>query len=68
MLSREQAGHLLDAYVTMENVGGDNNARQSLREVILDAMCSTEYFAAPYLTQPPGGNWLRPNEIKTCEL
>lgn len=68
MLSREQAEHLLYAYITLENVGGDNYARQSLREVILDAMCSTAYISAPSLTQPPDGNLRRPYEIKTCEL
>ena len=68
MMSREQAEHLLDAYVTMENGGGDNNARQSLREVILDAMCWKAYISAPSLTQPPNGNFHRPYEIKTCEL
>ena len=69
MLSREQAEHLLYAYVRMENIDGDKNARQSLREVILDAMCWKEYISAPSLTQPPSfGNWLRSNEIKTCEL
>ena len=39
-MNRQQAEHLLDAYVDLENGGGDNKARQSLREVILDAMAS----------------------------
>ena len=39
-MTRQQAEHLLDAYVDLENGGGDNKARQSLREVILDAMAS----------------------------
>ena len=37
-MNRKQAQHILDAYVEMECAGGDNKARQSLREVILDAM------------------------------
>lgn len=68
MLNREQAEHLLYAYLTMESIDGDKNARQSLREVILDAMCPTAFISAPPLVQPPNGNWLRPNEIKTYEL
>ena len=45
-MNRNQAEHLLDAYVNLENGGGDNKARQSLREIILDAMegyCSYSY-------------------------
>lgn len=58
-MNREQAEHLLDAYLNMENGGGDNKARQSLREVILDAM--TDYrtvtypsiaYTQPYTTKP----------------
>lgn len=49
-MNREQAEHLLDAYVNMENGGGDNKARQSLREVILDAM--TEYRTSVSTTYP----------------
>lgn len=40
-MNREQAEHILDAYVEMECNGGDNKARASLREVILDGM--TQY-------------------------
>ena len=40
-MNRQQAEHLLDACIEMELIGADNNARSSLREVILDAM--TEY-------------------------
>lgn len=38
-MNRVQAGHLLDAYLELELVGGGDNARATLREVILDAMC-----------------------------
>lgn len=68
MIRREQAEHLLDAYVAMENGGGDNRARQALREVILDAMSWTAYTSSPSLTQPHFGNGYRPYEIKTAEL
>lgn len=47
-MNREQAQHILDAYVEMECAGGDSKARQSLREVILDAM--TEYRSKPNTT------------------
>lgn len=40
-MNREQAENILEAYINMECSGGDSKARQSLREVILDAM--TEY-------------------------
>lgn len=40
-MNRQQAEHLLDAYVDLENGVGHDKARQSLREVILDVM--TEY-------------------------
>lgn len=52
-MNREQAEHILDAYVNLECGGGDNKARISLREVILDAM--TEYRAKsnyPSITYP----------------
>lgn len=53
-MNREQAEHILDAYVEMECVGEDNKAQQSLREVILDAM--TEYrsstITVPNITYP----------------
>ena len=42
-MNRTQAENILEAYITLEVSGGDNKARQSLREVILDAM--TEYRA-----------------------
>lgn len=44
-MNREQAENILEAYINMECGGGDNKARQSLREVILDAM--TEYRSKP---------------------
>ena len=49
-MNRKQAEHLLDAYVDLENCGGDNKARQALREVILDAM--TEYRTSTVSTYP----------------
>lgn len=52
-MNREQAENILEAYINMECGGGDNKARQSLREVILDAM--TEYRVKsnyPNITYP----------------
>jgi len=52
-MNREQAEHILDAYVEMECSGGDNKARQSLREVILDAMTGYKMQTAyPSITLP----------------
>lgn len=39
-MNRQQAEHILEAYINLENSGGDNKARAALREVILDAMTS----------------------------
>lgn len=50
MMNRTQAEHLLDAYVNLENGGGDNKARQSLREVILDAMEGYHSYSYPIIT------------------
>ena len=52
-MNREQAENILEAYINMECGGWDNKARQSLREVILDAM--TEYRVKsnyPSITYP----------------
>ena len=70
-MNREQAGHLLDAYVRMMMRNPDE-ATEALREVILDAMTSYRVQAVPSITVPnivPGtthpvvGN---PNVV-TCE-
>lgn len=44
-MNREQAEHILDAYVRMRMRESDNDASDALREVILDAM--TEYRVKP---------------------
>ena len=49
-MNREQAEHILEAYINLETVGGDNRARAALREVVLDAM--TEYRSKPAATLP----------------
>lgn len=49
-MNREQAEHILEAYINLECGGGDNKARASLRDVILDAM--TEYRSKPTTTWP----------------
>ena len=70
-MNREQAGHLLDAYVRMMMRNPDE-ATDALREVILDAMTSYRVQSVPSVTVPnivPGtthpavGN----QNIVTCE-
>jgi len=53
-MNRQQAEHILDAYLNLECGGGDNKSRQSLREVILDAMieCKTSGNPWTYPTKP----------------
>ena len=46
-MNREQAGHILDAYVQSVKFIEDGELSQSLREVILDAMTG-------YKTEKPG--------------
>lgn len=53
-MNREQAEHILDAYVEMECNGGDNKARQSLRDVILDAMTQYKPSTTQGITWPHG--------------
>lgn len=50
-MNRQQAEHILEAYINLEYSGGDNNARAALREVILDAMTS-------YRVTTPNITWL----------
>ena len=66
MMNRKQAEHLLDAYVNMENGGGDNMARQSLREVILDAMTTYSAYSYPIVTTTnhPNATWGK--HVVTC--
>ena len=49
-MNRQQAEHILEAYINLECSGGDNNARAALREVILDAMTS-------YRVTTPNTTW-----------
>jgi hypothetical protein len=67
MINRKQAEHLLDAYVNLENGGGDNKARQSLREVILDAMEGYQSYSYPIITTTnhPNITWGKP--VVTCD-
>lgn len=64
-MNRQQAEHLLDAYVELKDIGSDCPlcAIDSLREVILDAM--TEYrsstITVPNITYPQ----ITPNYGKT---
>lgn len=48
-MNREQAEHILDAYVRMRSMS-DKDSSDALREVILDAM--TEYRSKPTTTWP----------------
>lgn len=66
-MNRNQAEHLLDAYVNLENGGGDNKARQSLREVILDAMTGYSGYSYPIITTTnnPSTTWGKP--VVTCD-
>lgn len=68
MINRKQAEHLLDAYVNLENGGGDNKARQSLREVILDAMEGYQSYSYPIITTTNHPNATYPNykPVITC--
>ncbi len=65
-MNRKQAEHLLDAYVNLENGGGDNKARQSLREVILDAMEGYHQYSYPIITTTnhPSAAWDK--HVVTC--
>lgn len=54
-MNRQQAEHLLDAYVSMEGCGNDK-ARAALREVILDAMTNivvTSYPQSTWINSKP---------------
>lgn len=75
-MNRQQAEHILDAYVRMRMRESDEDASDALREVVLDAM--TDYMTsgvaiAPGITLPatPHGTTLlsKPNyerPIVTC--
>lgn len=52
-MTREQAEHILDAYINLECSGGDNSARAALREVILDAMATSYSVTTPNITWRP---------------
>lgn len=54
-MNRNQAGHILDAYVRIRMREGDEEAADALREVILDAMTSYSDFSVssyPRITLP----------------
>lgn len=66
MMNRKQAEHLLDAYVNLENGGGDNKARQSLREVILDAMEGYHSYSYPIITMTNNPSTAWDKHVVTC--
>ncbi len=65
-MNRQQAEHILDAYVRLRIQGGDEEATGALREVVLDAMTSITVMSYPQITWPKT-TWVdnRPN-IVTC--
>lgn len=65
-MNRTQAEHLLDAYINLENGGGDGKARQSLREVILDAMTSYFSYSYPIITTTNHPNITYDKHVVTC--
>ena len=65
-MNRTQAEHLLDAYINLENCGGDNKARQSLREVILDAMTGYSGYSYPIITTTNYPNVTHDKTVVTC--
>lgn len=50
-MNRQQAEHILDAYVRIRMLEGDEEAADALREVILDAMTSYS-VTTPTITWP----------------
>lgn len=54
-MNREQAEHILNAYVQMRMRESDKDASDALREVILDAM--TGYKTSGGITLTPGITW-----------
>ena len=54
-MNRQQSEHILDAYVRIRMRGGDEEAADALREVILDAMCGYSVIKNPGITLPNGG-------------
>ena len=66
-MNRQQAEHILDAYVRLRMQGGDEEASGALREVVLDAM--TSYRVVP-ITAPnvsDSTNWpYNQKTIVTC--
>lgn len=54
-MNRQQAEHILDAYVRIRMNEADKDASDALRAVILDAM--TEYRSSSGITVSPGITW-----------
>lgn len=51
-MNRQQAEHILDAYVCIRMQEGDEEAADALREVILDAMTTYRVTTTPTITWP----------------
>lgn len=67
-MNRQQAEHLLDAYVRMRIRESDKDASDALHEVILDAMTEYRYtgITYPYATWNEQTKTYKP--IVTCEV
>ncbi len=64
-MNREQAGHILDAYVRMRMRENEDESAEALREVILDAMTNCN-VTTPSITWPntqPFTTFTKPNVI-----
>ena len=61
-MNRQQSEHILDAYVLLRMCGGEEEAADALREVILDAMVTERVVKEqvvstyPRITLPATGN------------
>lgn len=66
-MNREQAEHILDAYVRMGMRESDKDASDALREVILDAMTESEYMPKPYYPNItyPHTTWVDATKLPT---
>lgn len=62
-MNRQQASHILDAYVTIKDAKCNQDAEDALREVILDAMTSCYSATTPTITWRDTRPFTVPNVI-----
>ena len=78
-MNRQQSEHILDAYVLLRMLGGEEEAADALREVILDTMTTERVVKEqvvstyPRITLPATGNpsypyatWVNSTSKATC--